>query len=114
MQFLLACGRNGSINVAWARELDTADKLAAAAVAVQGSEIRLAPSRTQPTVKLNDVQMEIWIAAMPRAFVERAAAGESVDLLETSAISLDAPSRRTRLSTAGLAEAIDPFVSSCH
>jgi hypothetical protein len=113
MQVLLLCGRSGFINAAFARELDASDKIAFAAIAAQGSEVRL--GRTQSTAKLNGVDMEIWRAPVPRAFFDSAASGDSIELVEMSAsAAANTPPRRMTLSTAGLAASVGSFGQSCH
>jgi hypothetical protein len=114
MQVLLLCGRSGFINVAFARELDPSDKIAFAAIAAHGSEVRLTPTRTQATAKLNGVEMEVWLAPVPRAFVDDAALGGSIELAEMSASAAsNALPRRMTLSTAGLAASVSSFSQSC-
>jgi hypothetical protein len=114
LQVLLLCGRSGFINVAFARELDASDRLAFAAVAAGGSEVRLTLGRTQTSAKLNGIDMEIWLAPVPRAFFDNAALGDSIELVETPAITaLNAPPRRMTLSTAGLASSVSSFGRIC-
>ena len=113
MQLLLACGRPGFITVGFARDLDPADRLASAALAASGSEVMLSPGRAQPTVRPNGVEMEIWVAAAPRAFLDGAARGDAIEIVETPAIALNAPPRRVKLSTAGLAPSVDALAQYC-
>jgi hypothetical protein len=115
MQVLLLCGRAGFINVAFARELDQSDKLAFATIAARGSEVRLSPSRARSAPKLNGVDMEVWLAPVPRAFFDSAALGDSIELIEASAVAVpNAPPRRITLSTAGLASSVSSFSQGCH
>lgn len=115
MQVLLLCGRAGFINVAFARELDQFDKLAFATIAARGSEVRLSPSRARSAPKLNGVDMEVWLAPVPRSFFDSAALGDSIDLIEASAVAVpNAPPRRITISTAGLASSVSSFSQGCH
>jgi hypothetical protein len=114
MQLLLACGRPGFITVGFARDLDPSDRLASATLAASGSEVMLSPGRAQPTIRPNGVEMEIWVAAAPRAFFEGAARGDAIEIVEAPAIALvNAPPLRLKLSTAGLAPAVNALAQHC-
>jgi hypothetical protein len=114
VQLLLACGRAGFITVGFARDLDPADRLTSAALALPGREVMLWPGRAQPTVRPNGVEMEIWVAPAPRAFFDDAALRDTIEIVETPATAqLNAPPRRMKLSTAGLAASIDALVQHC-
>jgi len=114
MQLLLACGRTGFITVGFARDLDPADQLTSAALAASGSEVMLSPGRAQPTVRPNGVEMEIWVAAAPRAFFDGAELDDSIEVVETPATALlEAPPRRLKLSTAGLASSVNALAQHC-
>jgi hypothetical protein len=113
MQLVLLCGRAGSIGVGFAREVDS-EMLASAAIESRGGEIKLSRARTQPKTSDNGVTMELWIAMTPKGFMENAASGETIELLETPSIAIvSMPPRRVTLSTLGLSPAIGVLGQQC-
>ena len=112
LQLAVACGRTGFVRVALVRKIDPFDPLASAAVAWRGSEITLLRGRTQPKAEGEAPTQDIWVAAAPRTFVQGAAAGETVELVETPVAAANAP-RRLTLSTLGLAAALEGLGRRC-
>jgi hypothetical protein len=114
MQLLLACGRTGFITLGFARDLDPSDRLVSVAIAARGSEVMLSAGRAQPTVRPNGAEMEVWVAAAPRAFFDGAALDDTIEVVETPATApLNAPLRRLKLSTAGLASSVNALAQHC-
>lgn len=112
LQLAVACGRTGFVRVALVRKIDPSEALASAAVAWRGSEITLLRGRTQPKNEGEAATQDIWVAAAPKTFVQGAAAGETVDLVETPVAAANAP-RRLTLSTLGLSAALDALGRRC-
>jgi hypothetical protein len=113
MQLVLLCGRAGSLGVGFAHEIDS-EMLASAVIASRGSEIVLSRARMQPKAGENGVTMELWIATTPKGFIENAASGETIELLETPSIAMvKMPPRRVTLSTLGLSGAIGALGQQC-
>ena len=124
---MLLCGRSGFITVGLSRDPDPWDKPAAVAVAWPGTEIKLTPARAPPPVAPGVAAKgmpvastpviatkEMWVALTPKAALENAAFGDTIELVETPArTAVDAAPRRTTLSAAGLASLVGALVPRC-
>src|SRR5204863_154971 len=111
-KFELSCGRAKHVIVVFGRELAANDKAASLAVMARGGDFVLPPRRGKPILGYNDIEMEDRYARVPIAFFEDA--GDTIELVEAPDIStLDKPSRRTKLSTAGLTSSISALSQRC-
>jgi hypothetical protein len=127
MHVLLLCGRSGFITVGLTRDLDAWDKPAAVAVAWPGGEIKLLPGRAPPPAAPGPATKgmpiastpaiatkEMWVVSAPRAFLQNATFGDTIDLVETPAgTAAGVAPRRTALSAAGLASLIGALAPRC-
>jgi hypothetical protein len=114
MRFRLTCGRSSLISVQFDRELASSDKPVSIAVMGRGSDFVLAAGKAKPTSGYNDIAMESRFTRVTAAFFEDAAKNDTIELVEAPDISaLDKPSRRVKLSTAGLSSAIGALSERC-
>ena len=123
---LMMCGRSGFITVGLSRDLDPWDKPAAVALAWPGAEIKLcraaaAAGRARRCDEGNAVAStpgiatkEMWVASAPKALLENATFGDTIELVETPAgTRASVAPRRTALSAIGLASLIGTLVPRC-
>jgi hypothetical protein len=114
MRFRLTCGRSSLISVQFDRELASSDQPVSIAVMGRGSDFVLAAGKAKPTSGYNDIAMESRFTRVTAAFFEDAAKNDTIELVEAPDISaLDKPSRRVKLSTAGLSSAIGALSERC-
>ncbi|MGB9369079.1 MAG: hypothetical protein WCE79_24000 [Xanthobacteraceae bacterium] len=110
----LACTRSKDIRVTYSRELIETDRPVSIAVSGKGGDFVLPPPQGKPILGYNYIEMEDRYARVPISFFEDAAAGEVIEFTEAPDVAaLDKPSRRTRLSTAGLKHAIGVLAQRC-
>jgi hypothetical protein len=123
---LMLCGRSGFFTVGLTRDPDPWDKPAAVAMAWPGAEIKLMSGRSPPPVgpgvaprnmwtasATGIATKEMWVASTPKALLENATFGDSIDLVETPAGTASAPPRRIALSATGLASMIGTLAPRC-
>lgn len=124
---LLLCGRSGFMTVGLTRDADPWNRPAAVALAWSGSEIKLMSGRSTPPVApgaapnnmwtasaTGIATKEVWVASAPKALLENAAFGDSIDLVEMPAgAASGAAPRRTPLSATGLASLIGALAPRC-
>ena len=122
---LLLCGRSGFFTVGLTRDANPWNRPGAVALAWSGSEIKLS-GRSQPqaapgvapknmwTASATGIAAkEMWAASAPKALLENATFGDSIDLIETPAGTASAAPRRTPLSATGLASLIGMLAPRC-
>ena len=122
---LLLCGRSGFFTVGLTRDADPWNRPGAVALAWSGSEIKLSgrsPPQAAPGVAPKNMwtasatgiaAKEMWAASAPKALLENATFGDSIDLVETPAGTASAAPRRTPLSATGLASLIGMLAPRC-